>query len=1075
MTPQLFADIESMLLNYKEADALAREAMLLDQIALLNKMPEKVTTKEQALEAYTNMSYAATLINYADVLNRMENQGFFEILPDFYGMLFEGEFAPLANLFEFGKKETHENQMRLKCSIKTVKPADWQLFKKLQIEHVKILDAKAIEKAKKDGKDDAAIAKMKKKSDIFDFSKFNPEDPTTLTDINTLCPLLAQMGGKIKNEAVDRLHANSKGEYRLAKFGTFYKLMGGGMVAINDAPGIENLQRKMLLEHFEEEHANLAQKATEHYDQLTNDVFIAAMNDVLGTEQAKTIPDDLNQNITAIVQANGANSDRLQNIIKEIDLQIVAAKKAKIGLDSKVIELQVFVDSLALATAEADADAAKLQELQVISDQAWKHAEAMIAEASVANTVYEAMAAKAKTDNTINLDEVTAELTAATKKAEDAGKLAGQADEARDKLMAELAAKKDAVKIKADAIVAIAVEAFKQTTEAQKEVDEASDEFNQAKALQQQNVEGLTEAENQKLVVVQGKSALLEGKTKAEQTIADATQAKVAAEQAKVKAEQDKVAATEAMAKALEVKAAAEKLKEEALAANPNNNNIQPDVQLANITEAEAKIAASQLGVEKEQGLLNQAQLAVDEAQINIDDAQTKIDLAKQTIDTANVELANIEVAHPNIVKAITTLNEAAPKLAEDVVTAANKLEQARVKLKTAEEKSNLTKGEVLKADPLRYGNEIKNDFDTAAAAQLKNQRELKAMVELRAIAQVKPFEETDLFKKAFDYVKANSVMVDIRQYLDLRLLSSQQLSHTFLMHGQPLEEWLKPHFKPGFECELGDDISGSQIERLTLLQALTNFKNIKFSHILSILANQQACMKNDTLVFDKVWNDEHYKQAKETLIKEAHNQFVRNAQFIPAASLWKQANESLSKAMEDLSKPKQEKIRKEVDILHNKLISTELTPEQKLAAYADFKKNCEKILDKNEAKALNAILTVLAVVVAVVLAAVIGFGIGFIAGAWTGPGAFFSAVAAGSAAAISVVAATGATGVLVGTLVGLGLFKKKPKVADEKLAVEKYILDRQEISQLPEVSDADLELHKLQQQQLEDAPSMSM
>jgi len=50
-----------------------------------------------------------------------------------------------------------------------------------------------------------------------------------------------------------------------------------------------------------------------------------------------------------------------------------------------------------------------------------------------------------------------------------------------------------------------------------------------------------------------------------------------------------------------------------------------------------------------------------------------------------------------------------------------------------------------------------------------------------------------------------------------------------------------------------------------------------------------------------------------------------------------------------------------------------------------------------------NAILTVAITVTVTVIAAMIGFGIGFALGAWSGPGAFFAGLAAGTASALAV------------------------------------------------------------------------
>ncbi|MGL5741139.1 MAG: hypothetical protein ACRCXC_00590 [Legionella sp.] len=110
MPQQLFGDIELKLLQYKNESGLGRQAILLDAMATVQKLSGKPTTKNEAKEHYGKFSYTATLINYADVLRRMENQDFFDILFDFYKMDLDTE---LQEWFELGSP----GQMRLKKPI----------------------------------------------------------------------------------------------------------------------------------------------------------------------------------------------------------------------------------------------------------------------------------------------------------------------------------------------------------------------------------------------------------------------------------------------------------------------------------------------------------------------------------------------------------------------------------------------------------------------------------------------------------------------------------------------------------------------------------------------------------------------------------------------------------------------------------------------------------------------------------------------------------------------------------------------------------------------------------------------
>ncbi|MGL5743039.1 MAG: hypothetical protein ACRCXC_11150 [Legionella sp.] len=88
-------------------------------------------------------------------------------------------------------------------------------------------------------------------------------------------------------------------------------------------------------------------------------------------------------------------------------------------------------------------------------------------------------------------------------------------------------------------------------------------------------------------------------------------------------------------------------------------------------------------------------------------------------------------------------------------------------------------------------------------------------------------------------------------------------------MTGQPLDEWFSVKFN-GVEGEFGDDISGFEITRLTLLEALSAFKKIKFSHLLIGLAAYEHGLKNGTLQVEHIWDEGQYQKAYAHLIEEA-------------------------------------------------------------------------------------------------------------------------------------------------------------------------------------------------------------
>ncbi|KTD40465.1 hypothetical protein [Legionella parisiensis] len=453
---QLFTDVGPILIEYKEADPQARRAMMQEMIAGIKKLPGQVIHQNQAKTHFKVLAYAATFINYVDVLQRMENQQYFDILLDFYGMEMD---AQLSSWFEFGKTP---GQMRLKHSIHEYTPEIWKEFRAAQKAHLKKTN----------------------KSHLFNLDELDIYYPPAAQ----LYPIQIQMGGKLENEAVDRIHVDAQGRIRFAKHQGFYLLPGGGMIEITNKAKIDDLQRKMLEEHLEEEHANLYMKAGELYNQLTPDDFNAALTKAFSSKQALSLPTALRGWLQEHLTEE-SNAMRLETIIAKLDQQIEEAKK-----------------------------------------------------------------------------------------------------------------------------------------------------------------------------------------------------------------------------------------------------NLQQD---------------------------------------------------------------------------------------------------------------------------------------HAKESQAKKQHLLKSVIELRAIVQVQTFELTLLFTEALHYIKKNTICVDIQQYLDARVLGGSQISHSFIMSGQPLEEWFTTKFN-GVDGEFGDDISGSEIERLTLFEALSKFRKIKFSHILIGLAAYEVCLDNGTLLVENIWHETQFEEVCQVLFEEA-------------------------------------------------------------------------------------------------------------------------------------------------------------------------------------------------------------
>ncbi|KTD74166.1 hypothetical protein [Legionella tucsonensis] len=454
---QLFTDVGRMLIQYKKANSQVRRAMMQEIIAGIKKLSGQVTHQGEAKNHYKVLAYAATFINYADVLQRMENQQYFDILLDFYDMEMDEQ---LRSWFEFGKTS---GQMRLKHPIHDYTPEIWEKFRAAQKAHLKKTN----------------------KSHLFNLDELNIDCPPA----SQLYPIQIQMGGKLENEAVDRIHVDAQGRIRFAQHHGFYLLPGGGMIEITNAAKIDDLQRKILEEHLEEEHANLYIKAEKLYDQLTPDNFNSALTKAFSSKQALSLSSELRGWLQEQVLTKESNAMRLQIIIARLDHQIEDVKK-------------------------------------------------------------------------------------------------------------------------------------------------------------------------------------------------------------------------------------------------------------------------------------------------------------------------NLQQKH-------------------------------------------------------------------AKESQANKQHRLKSLIELRAGVQVQTFELTLLFTEALHYIKKNTVCVDIQQYLDTRVLGGSQISHCFIMSGQPLEEWFATQFN-GIDGEFGDDISGSEIERLTLLEALCKFRKIKFSHILIGLAAYEKCLDNGALRVENIWNGAQFERVRQVMLDEA-------------------------------------------------------------------------------------------------------------------------------------------------------------------------------------------------------------
>ncbi|KTD13720.1 hypothetical protein Lgra_0855 [Legionella gratiana] len=305
---QLFSNLEPMLLQYKNTNAQTRKTLLLDVITTVQKLSGEITSTNEAKEHYKVLSYAATLINYADALNRMEHQQFFDILIDFYKMDLDDE---LQDWFEFGSP----GQMRLKKPISAYTPEIWKKFRTAQKAHLKKIN----------------------KEDDFDLDQLDINHPP----VNQLYPIQIQMLGKLFNESVDRISINAKGQIRFAKRFGFYLLPGGGMVEMSHSTKANNLEHKMLEEHLEEEHANLYIKAAPLYNELDKAVFDKRLLETLDSKQAQSLPNEFRINLKEIAGDEDTNAARLHHLVDAIDAQ--KEKEQNDSVKKSLVELRALI------------------------------------------------------------------------------------------------------------------------------------------------------------------------------------------------------------------------------------------------------------------------------------------------------------------------------------------------------------------------------------------------------------------------------------------------------------------------------------------------------------------------------------------------------------------------------------------------------------------------------------------------------------------------------------------------------------------------------------------------------------
>lgn len=142
---------------------------------------------------------------------------------------------------------------------------------------------------------------------------------------------------------------------------------------------------------------------------------------------------------------------------------------------------------------------------------------------------------------------------------------------------------------------------------------------------------------------------------------------------------------------------------------------------------------------------------------------------------------------------------------------------------------------------------------------------------------------------------------------------------------------------------------------------------------------------------------------------------------------------------MSQLPNKEYDAITQELNLLEQIVFPTNVVEnannELKQEAIKLFTKKCQSILRGNYSEVWNALLTVVAAAVVTTLTAMLGFAIGLALGAWTGPGAFITALVGAKTAAASVVGASATFGVGA-ALTSYGLFKEQKKCIENNVLI---------------------------------------
>lgn len=290
--------LRSELVHYKNSTPEEREKIKASWKKKVADLPVAIKTNAEAIHAYQTMAYATQVTKYADILHNMENKLPFDILNNFTDMgtrFAEQEFAELNQYFKFQSR-----QLALKVHPKDIPTKIWQLFQKAQIKH-------------REGQENPSK---------YDLDLTHPA-------ADQLFPIQIQgLFAGAENHAVDRVYANKSGLFNFVyNFG--YLSPGGGMVAPGEnSDDKAKIIEQMLIEHLEEEHANLYLKATAQYNSLDRTKFyqtithsIDSKKDAINTAVVN-FSENLHGHLRGLLGGQSTNAEGLNELIGIIDEQL---------------------------------------------------------------------------------------------------------------------------------------------------------------------------------------------------------------------------------------------------------------------------------------------------------------------------------------------------------------------------------------------------------------------------------------------------------------------------------------------------------------------------------------------------------------------------------------------------------------------------------------------------------------------------------------------------------------------------------------------------------------------------------